>query len=362
MWPRSSARLQSGDLRPSSARLLSGERRPATLAAIAAVVIAAGPLAARQQAPFRGGADLVSVYLTATDPEGRLVTNLRADEVEVFDNGKKQPVEIFTGDIQPFSVVVMLDRSGSMVSHFDLVRDGAIEFVRQMLPADRARIGDFSNRIVIRPEAFTSDRDALIRVLTEDLQDVGPSPVWMAIDRAMTAALPEPGRRVVLVFSDGHDDPPRRVGITRLDDLLRRVRANDVMVYAIGFVVTSTQVQVQPRVRPGQIPPPRLPGFPPPRGLPQPTRRVTVKEKREDPDPGLKALAVESGGGYFELDPTQNLAATFTRVAEELHRQYLVGFRPPKLDGKLHEIEVRVKRRGVAVRARKTYLAYEGDR
>jgi VWFA-related protein len=78
---------------------------------------------------------------------------------------------------------------------------------------------------------------------------------------------------------------------------------------------------------------------------------------RSKPDRGLKRLAEETGGGYFELQRTDELAATFTRVSEELHSQYLMGFTPTLLDGKIHKLEVRLKRPNMRARARKSYLA-----
>jgi hypothetical protein len=75
------------------------------------------------------------------------------------------------------------------------------------------------------------------------------------------------------------------------------------------------------------------------------------------PDPGLARAAEETGGGYLEVRPGQELGSAFAQVADELHRQYLIGFAPPKRDGKVHEIEVRVQARGLEPRARKSYLA-----
>jgi len=75
------------------------------------------------------------------------------------------------------------------------------------------------------------------------------------------------------------------------------------------------------------------------------------------PDKGLKKLAAETGGGYFELTQAADLNSTFTKVADELHRQYVLGFSPKVLDGKLHKLDVRVKQLGMTARARKTYLA-----
>jgi Ca-activated chloride channel family protein len=77
----------------------------------------------------------------------------------------------------------------------------------------------------------------------------------------------------------------------------------------------------------------------------------------QKPDEGLAKIALETGGGYFELTGTNDLKSTFARVADELHRQYALGFAPPKLDGKTHKLEVRVKKPGMTARARKSYVA-----
>jgi hypothetical protein len=75
------------------------------------------------------------------------------------------------------------------------------------------------------------------------------------------------------------------------------------------------------------------------------------------PDPGLARVATESGGGYLEIGPRDDLRAAFARVADELHSQYLLGFLPPKRDGKEHDLDVRVSARGLEPRARKSYVA-----
>lgn len=332
-------------------------RTTAAVALATAGALAASALAAGQQDAFRAGTDVVSVYATVMDEDtGRLVTDLDVLDFEIRDNGQIRPVALFSSERQPFTAVVLLDRSASMVDHFSLVRDGALEFVRQMRPADRVRIGTFSDEIALMPDAFTSDRNLLERVLEDELPDMGPSPVWEAIDRSMTALRDEPGRRVVLVFSDGHDDPGLGQGLTRLDDLRRRTRANGIMVYAIGFAAEVTQVS-RPAIR--------LPGFPgggwPPGGRrPRPPQSpVRFTRTHQPPDPGLRELAEESGGGYFEMEADQmrDLKATFARVAIELHHQYWLGFTPARLDGKEHAIDVRVRRRGLDVRARQSYVA-----
>ena len=75
------------------------------------------------------------------------------------------------------------------------------------------------------------------------------------------------------------------------------------------------------------------------------------------PSRDLRKISDETGGGYFELLKTADLAPTFSRVAQELRSQYLIGFAPATLDGKVHKLEVKVSRPGMVVRARKSYLA-----
>jgi VWFA-related protein len=96
------------------------------------------------------------------------------------------------------------------------------------------------------------------------------------------------------------------------------------------------------------------------RRAPLPGRGSLGMERRmivQKPDEGLAKIAAETGGGYFELTRAEDLRATFSRVADELHRQYALAFEPTKLDGKSHELEVRVKRPGAKARARKNYVA-----
>ncbi|MEO6222357.1 MAG: VWA domain-containing protein [Vicinamibacterales bacterium] len=383
----------------------------------ALVVLTAGSLFARteQQPVFRAGVPTVSIYATVVDATGRLIPSLRQDDFEVFDNGKRQDLTVFANDVQPITLVMMLDRSQSMEQNFTLVRDAAEHFVTNLLPQDRVRIGSFSNRIQLDPQSFTSDKDELIRILRNNLQPPGPTPLWNATAVAMTALGREEGRRVVLLFTDGHDGPDfatRNTNVT-LDQVRERAVAEAVMVYAIGLAnpCESPKSALGPPTReepaqgrptsdsglraldsgqrrpgagrggvrlPGRsgggrgIPQriPRLPGrgVPIPRGpgrfgLPprvgdndRPVERSgRCSESRPDPD--LKMLTNEGGGGYFELRGTDDLTRTFARIADELHHQYLLAYTVPAFDGRTHTIEVRAKQKNLTVRARKSYVA-----
>src|SRR4030095_11500047 len=106
-----------------------------------------------QERTFRGGTRTVAVYATVTGADGRLVPDLPREAFSVRDNGKRRELTLFANDVQPITVVLLLDRSGSMKSNFSLVQQAAEHFVDVMLPADKARIGSFSNRLHIDPRA-----------------------------------------------------------------------------------------------------------------------------------------------------------------------------------------------------------------
>jgi Ca-activated chloride channel family protein len=299
------------------------------------------------QAPqFRSGAYTVAVYTTVSDANGRLVPDLGRDQFEVFDNGKRQTITMFANDVQPITVVMMLDRSGSMFRNFALVQRAAEAFVDRMIRGDRARVGSFAARIQLDPRDFTGDKGQLMQILRTELQEAGPTPLWNAVNVGVTALLHQEGRRVILVFTDGIDRPMNGSGNNAsLRDVMRRAEQEDVMVYAIGLA-TEQVGGGRGSGRPGSFGG-RGGGF---GGFP-------ARPEIQKPDPGLPKIAGETGGGYFELTGTNDLVGTFARVADELHHQYLIGFEPTKLDGKTHKLAVRLRTPGYTARARKSYVA-----
>ena len=298
----------------------------------AALIVSSTVSVPGQQAPFRSASRTVAVYATVTDRQGRLVPNLAREDFEIRDNGKPQPLTVFSNEVQPITVVMMLDRSSSMRGNFGLVVAAAEAFVRRLDSRDAARIGSFAERVTIGPKDFTSDQDELIRILRSDLQPPGPTPLWNAVDEAITSLRERDGRRVVLLFSDGGDAPMNlRVNNHSIMDVRRRAQQENVMVYAVGLQTTILRGSSGGG------------GF---GGL-----------TSQRPDPGLSMIAEDTGGGYFEMNRAENLAATFADVADELHHQYALGFEPQALDDRLHKLEVRVGKPGMKVRARKEYFA-----
>jgi len=281
------------------------------------VVLAPGGIIA-QEPTFKTGTKLVSLFVTVADAQKRLVPDLTKDDFEVFDNDKPQPLIFFANEVQPITVVVMLDTSGSMTGSIALLRSAAEQFLIRLLPADKGRVGAFNDKIQFSAH-FTNNRDELVSDVKE-LDYGNGTRLWDAVGASLDELKGIDGRRVVLVFTDG-DDTESRIGLGTVID---RARADEVMVYAIGL--ESNYFNGQRMVR-------------------------------SKPDGGLRKIADETGGGYFELQKTSDLAPTFTRVAQELHSQYVLGFTPTQLDGRVHKLTVKTKPPGTTARARRSYVA-----
>lgn len=341
----------------------------------AAAAVAAGALLQAQQPGFRASAHTVSIHATVVDRDGQVAGDLTQDDFEIYDNGRLQPVTVFDAGQRPISIVVMLDRSATMDPHAARVEAAARAFVTNLRPDDRVRIGTFGEYIRIRPDEFTSEQATLHGLIDRSPAPGGATPLWRATNLALDALAQESGQRVVLVFTDGRDTPAFSEHVT-FDVILNRVRREETMVYAVGLAYKCSSsnnassggvwAQFRPRgplSRPPQFPrPPQIPfpgrGLPPrPSPLPTPRRSSSDGCRETGPDPNLRELATAGGGGYFELRSTDDLRATFERVAHELHSQYLIGFAAPEMDGELHTLDVRVTRPGLTVRARRTYLA-----
>jgi VWFA-related protein len=405
--------------------------RPVTFGALTACLLcllaspsAQQPSASAQQPTFRGRSDLVRVFVTVMDGDGRLVTNLAQGDFEVRDEGKPQAITTFDNSPLPIRLIVMLDVSGSMVGNLPLLHAASQQLFARLGPDDAARVGTFGHEVVISPE-FTKNGRALREALPETILSDAPTPLWRGIDAALdafkggdrrsdsgdgdtragaggrtgdrdrdrdkdrdrgyegpprtreefeqrvkerrggarsrpdsnddrekdtreearsTPAEAQNGanddiRNVILVLSDGKDSGPIgfRQKFVSQAEIIDRARNENVMIYAVGMRSRSGRPNTPQGIGPGAL-----------------GAMLTA----DLPDPGLARVAEETGGGYAEIRFGEDLAAAFARVADELHSQYLLGYTPPKRDGKVHDIDVRlVTQRGLKPRARKDYVA-----
>ena len=272
---------------------------------------------------FKAGAATVSVHATVTDRSHRLVTNLDAEAFTISDDSGVRPITVFRREALPISVLMVLDTSYSMKESIGFLRYAARHFIAQMRPGDRVEIGAFNSQIRwVRP--FTSDQRELNRIL----DFLGPKSIdygtalWPAVCEGLKEIAAVDGRKVLLVFSDGENN----IGDFKRCPIVARAIAGGVMLYAIALQTEYVDA-------------------------------FSGQREKSKLDPLLPEVASATGGGYFQLNRTDDLAATFARVGEELHHQYTLGFEAPVLDGKTHEITVAVKGDGLTARARRSYLA-----
>src|SRR6185503_10704004 len=232
---------------------------PIALAASTSLAVLAQP----PQAPtFKSGTQVVSLFVTVADAQMRLVPGLTKEDFEVFDNEKPQPLVYFDSSVLPITVVVMLDTSGSMTGTIALLRQAAQQFLIRLLPEDKGRVGAFNDKIQFSSR-FTNDRDELVSDVKE-LDYGNGTRLWDAVAASLEELKGIEGRRVILVFTDGDATDSKS---SNLGKVIERARADEVMIYAIGL--ESNYFNGQQMVR-------------------------------SKPDGGLRKVAEETGGGYFE--------------------------------------------------------------
>jgi Ca-activated chloride channel homolog len=260
----------------------------------------------------------VPSYVTVTDGTNRLVTDLAREDFEILDNGRPQELTIFDNEVRPISVVVMLDTSISMTHRLNDLYAGAEQFLLRLLPHDKATVGAFNDKIEFA-SGFTNDRNSLISAL-KHLDYGNETHLYDAVHSCLDQLQKVEGRKVILLFTDGADFGSRQGS----GQALERARDGEVMIYGIGLETEFFNGQSVVRSKPDSI---------------------------------LNRFANETGGGYFDLKKNADLNTSFTRIAQELRSQYLLGFSPAALDGKVHRLEVRTKRVGLKTRSRRSYVA-----
>jgi VWFA-related protein len=299
------------------------------------------PLGDSLQTSFRAGTDVVPVYATVRSADGHLVTDLQAGDFELLDRGTRVPLAVFSNAAQPITVAVLVDMSGGLFdgNRYAALRAALRALVDQLGPDDRARFGTFYTSEVALSFRLTSDHHELNRVLVEELwPHGGRRPLWNAVASAMTSLAGEPGRRVVLVLTNGPNtaDIP---GLPGGREVEAAGKSGDCMIYGIHLFPKNQGLQLG---RPTDDTYPRL---------------------------SLQELTEATGGGFFEANPGDNymsdmssqrwdeLVMSLSSVVDELRHQYALGFVPAHRDGRVGTIDVRVRRSGAKVTAKKNYRA-----
>ncbi|HEX5875716.1 MAG TPA: VWA domain-containing protein [Pyrinomonadaceae bacterium] len=305
---------------------------------------------------IRVNTTLITLPVSVMDRDGRYVPNLEKEEFRVWEDGVEQEVAFFQSVDKPFSVVLMLDTSPSTQFRLEDIQDAAVTFVNQLRSDDRVMVVSFNDDIKILSE-FTTDRRKLQTAIHRARTDDGTR-LYDAVDMVINQQLTRiQGRKAIVLFTDGVDTTSRRAdyntNITdaqELDALIYPVQYDTAQDMNVGNYPTQ-QVDILGTILGGIF------------GGGGSIRRGGRSRgtARSDYDTGsryLRELASSTGGREYRADSLQNMSQAFANVAEELRRQYSIGYYPkrPPQAGQRRMIRVRARQPNLAVRARDSYI------
>lgn len=309
---------------------------------------------------------LVTIPVSVMDRDGRYVPNLQKEEFRIWEDGVEQEVAFFQSVDKPFSVVLMLDTSPSTQFRLEDIQDAAISFVNQLRPDDKVMIVSFNDDIKILSE-FTTDRSRLRRAIERAQTDDGTR-LYDAVDMVINQQLSRiQGRKAIVLFTDGVDTTSRRASY---QSNVMDAQELDALIYPVQYD-TSRDMSVQ------NYPPMggsidifgqilggifgggrRRGGGGGGGGGGYPRGRGRAGDDYELANYYLQELANSTGGREYQADSLQNMSSAFANVAEELRRQYSIGYYPkrPPQAGQRRQIRVRARQPNLAVRARDSYI------
>jgi VWFA-related protein len=310
---------------------------------------------------------LVTVPVSVLDRQGRFVPNLRREDFSVFENGIEQSVAFFEPAEKPFTVALVLDTSASTHFHLWEIKEAAIAFARQLRPQDRVLVVSFNDQVLLLTEA-TNDLNVVSAVITENATTGDSTRLYDAVDLIIKERLNKiKGRKAIVLFTDGVDTSSY---LATYQSTLSEVEELDALIYPIQYdtsdylramqsagsitVVTSSSNWPFPGRRSSQV----IYSGPSAGGLPPPG---TTKADYERADKYLHQLAEKTGARLYQANDPAQLAQAFSRIAEELRRQYTLGYYPgvsAVTNGERRQIKVRVHQPNLAVRARDSYVRY----
>lgn len=313
---------------------------------------------------------LVSVPVSVMDRAGKYVPDLRQRDFRIFEDGVEQEVTYFASVEKPFTVALVIDTSGSTRFKMDEIQDAAMAFVDQLRPEDRVMVISFDDKVRVLAEA-TNDRYQLRNAIRQTRTGDGTK-LYDAIDLVINQRLNRiPGRKAIVLFTDGVDTTSKRASY---ESTLRDAEELDALIYPVQYDTYQDMAGgggggggswPYPRRRSGNGPLDVLidilggGGVSVGRGG---GGGGGIGSSRRDYDIAnayLRALAEKTGARGYRADSISNLSDSFGLIAEELSRQYSLGYYPKTAAqaGQRRQIRVRVNRPGLIVRARDSYIS-----
>lgn len=340
-------------------------RRPPAMGGASKIVPQSQPNQTSAAKPAQPGEDevitvdtnLVTTPVSVLDRNGRFIAGLRKKDFKIYENGVLQKITYFQSEEQPFTVILMIDASPSTKYKIDEIHYAAVTFVNQLRPSDKVLVVAFDQRVRLLTPEPTSDHRELFAAIYKAQFGSGTS-LYDAVDAIVNLdVLRIPGRKAVVLFTDGVDTTSRR---SSFESTLAAVEETDALIYTIRY---NTMEQGDPNSQNGNTINladlmARFPGIQIPRGMVVRAGRGGSEAEYKKGQVYLETLALNSGGRMFEADSITNLETSFAGVAEELRRQYSVGYYPDDTGqpGERRKIKIEVARPKAVVRAKPSYV------
>ncbi len=305
---------------------------------------------------IRVDTSLVTVPVTVLDRSGRYVPYLRRQDFRLFEDGVEQKIAYFAAVDHPFTVVFLIDTSGSTQFRLDEIQDAAMTFVSKLKPEDSVMVMEFDSRIKVLCKA-TTDRNVIAKAIRRTSTG-GSTRLYDAVDDVLRKQLRTiNGRKAVVLFTDGVDTASTRA---TYESTLRDAEEADAPIYSVDYDTQGTKGIWGGQGMPGSggvifgIPIPR-PGVPGSGGTGGPGS--TPAEYRRGVA-YLNALSDRTGGRFYSADTMMGIGQAFTWIAEELRRQYSLGYYPKLVakEGQRRQIKVRAVEPDMVVKARGSYI------
>lgn len=300
--------------------------------------------------------NLVILPLSVTDRLGRYIPDLQKHDFHVYEEGAEQEIAYFAAVDKPFTVVLMIDTSSSVWSKLDQIRAASRVFVDQLRPDDQVMVVSFAGGLTVECEA-TSDRQKIRKGIEKTGKGLSTR-LYDAVDKLIQKHLGRiQGRKAVVLFTDGVDASSNRA---TYESTLRAAEELDAIIYPIRY---DTYDRASDTGGSGS-------GRPSIFGIPLPVPIVigggggsggagSSKSAYDRGERYLHELAELTAGRYYDANrDLRNLQDAFSHIAEELRRQYSLGYYPKQTGqaGQRRRIKVRVGRPDLAVRTRDSYV------
>ena len=297
--------------------------RPFVAAVVLTLLFACVETRGQDRPLFSANAELVVLHVTVTDKKGTYVSGLSREAFAVFENGQPQPIELFTNQDAPATIGVLIDGSGSMQPHRELMIAAATAFAEASHPQDELFALRFNEtvRSALPDDApFTNDAGVLRAALTGSISARGRTALYDTISAGLNyLGRGRQERKVLVIVSDGGDN----ASATTFQDLLTKIRTSNALIYIVALV-DAVYSDANPKV--------------------------------------LRQIAQATGGDMFLPTDTRQMIQVLTQIARDIRNSYTIGYMPATMppDGAFHRLRVIVQspdRRSLVVRTRTGYLA-----